>query len=204
VQFVTNQRGAGPGFFSNSITVALDNDGNVTVALYANDCAPGTSVIEADLDVAPFLTALTTLTALPPQVTPEGLTGVPNNEVETGDTTNISSPSGDSDVYAVFYVETSPVYAEQTAKIFSPQLEARCIEGYWWQGGNGGSVTSEPTGIINPNGPASILDDDGNAVFVFFGASCAAGDSQIIAEVEAGTHPTYIFDYTILPPAPTI
>ena len=99
-----------PGQFhivNNRIEAVLDNDGNATVVVDALDCAPGTSVVEADLEVAPFLTALTTLVALPPSVTPEGLTGYPQRagvaqEVETGDT----STSGDSNVYAVFYVET--------------------------------------------------------------------------------------------------
>lgn len=204
VQFVTNAGGAGPGFFSDTITVTLDNDGNATVGLYADDCAPGTSLIEVDLDKAPYYTATATLVAVPPEVTPPGLTAFPNDEVETGDTTGIPSPSGDSDVYAVFYVETDPEYAEQDVTITSPQLEARCGEGYWWQGGNGGSVTSEPGGTVNYNGPSTRLDDDGNAVFIFFGASCGAGDSVVTADVEAGTHQTYSMTYTILPPAPTV
>jgi hypothetical protein len=204
VQFVTNERGSTPGFFTNHIGIALDDDGNTTVALYGQDCAPGTSVIEADLEVAPFLTAITTLVANPPVVTPEGLTGYPNNEVETGDTTGLPNPSGDSDVYAVFYVETNPVYAEQSVEIDSAQLDARCITGWWFQGGNGGSVQSEPLGTININGPSSILDDDGNAVFVFFGQSCAAGPSEVIADVLAGTRPTYTFNFNIDPPAASI
>jgi hypothetical protein len=199
VQYVTSSRGAGPGFFSDSITVALDDDGNATVTLYADDCAPGTNLIEADLDKAPYLTATASLVLEPPMVTPEGLTGFPNNEVETGDTQNIPSPSGDSDVYAVFYVETDPVYAEDTVMINSPQLEARCGAGYWFQGGNGGSVTSAPNGVVNYNGPVSRLDNDGNAVFIFFGSSCGAGDSVVTADVEAGTHATYSFVYTIDP-----
>src|SRR5476651_2265709 len=43
----------------------LDDDGNATIIVDGSDCAPGTSVVEADLEVAPFLTALTTLVALP-------------------------------------------------------------------------------------------------------------------------------------------
>jgi hypothetical protein len=131
-----------------------------------------------------------------------------------GDTTaGVNGPSGNSDVYAVFYVETDPVYAEQTVEISSAQLEGRCGQGWSWQPGNGvaglgytGPISSPPdplgpnTGIL----PATSLDDDGNAVFVFEGESCAAGDSQVIADVLAGSHPTYTFDYTIDPPAPTI
>jgi hypothetical protein len=205
---------AAPNETPNRIDAVLDNDGNATVVVEGWDCAPGTSVVEADLEVAPFLTALTTLVALPPNVTPEGVTGYPQiagtaQEVETGDT----STSGDSNVYAVFYVETNPVYAEQMVEISSSQLEGRCIRGWRWEPGN-------PTGIGVPTVPASgdifgtgvnlgpkantVLDDDGNAVFVFKGTSCAAGPSAVIADVLAGTHQTYVSTFTVDPPAPTI
>ena len=50
----------------------------------------------------------------------------------------------------------------------------------------------------------ATIDDDGNATFSFTGASCAAGPSAVIADVLAGSHPTYTSTYTILPPQPTI
>ena len=197
----------------NHIGAVLDDDGNATVVAEGTDCAPGTAVIEADLEVAPFLTALTTLVVSPPAVTPEGLTVYPrfgglNQELETGDT----AASGDSDIYAVFYVETSPVYAEQTVEIGSAQLEARCVEGWDWNAGNTGGAGAGPgisTGLngVGPNtGPeaSTFLDDDGNAVFIFQGVSCASGPSQVIADVEAGSHPTYVTSFTVLPPAPVI
>jgi hypothetical protein len=181
--------GVGPG----DIEVSLDDDGNATVVLFGHDCAPGSSVIEADLTVAPFYTALGTLVANPPVVTPPGVFGYPQTsgtvtggEVETGDT----SASGDSDVYAVFYVETSPVYAEQPVEISSPELQDRC--------GARASFSSLYTTA------AATLDDDGNAVFLFLGASCAAGSSTVIADVLAGNHPTYVTTFTVLPPQPTI
>ena len=168
------------------ISAVLDDDGNATVIVDGTDCAPGTDVIEADLEVAPFYTALTTLTASPPAVTPQGLTGFPQisniaQEVETGDT----SSSGDSNVYAVFYVEDNPVYAEQTVEISSSQLEGRCILGWRWEPGNkdgqgvgvGYSGPIDNTGVNTGTKPSTILDDDGNAVFVFKGTSCAAGPS---------------------------
>ena len=112
-------------------------------------------MVEADLEVAPFYTALTTLVALPPVVTPEGITGFPQiggvaSEVETGDTTT----SGDSDVYAVFYVETNPVYAEQQVEIGSSQLEGRCLRGWIWSAGTqlGAGVNTVP---VNPS--SSVL-----------------------------------------------
>jgi hypothetical protein len=182
---------------TGSTTVVLDDDGNATVGFEAEDCAPGTSVVEADLDVAPYLTALTTLVANPPVVTTPGLTGYPNDEVETGDTTT-APISGDSDVYAVFYVEDSPVYAEQTVEISSTQLEDRCGMGWEWFPGN--TDQADTTDAV----ASTTLDDDGNATFIFGGVSCAAGDSEVIADVEAGTHDTFTFDYTIDPPAPTI
>jgi hypothetical protein len=184
-------------------TVALDDDGNATVALDAVDCAPGSSVIEASLDVAPYYTALETLVASPPVVTPSGVFGYPNSsgivgggETETGD----SVTSGDSDVYAVFDVETSPVYAEQNVEINSDQLQSRCGTGWTWVAPTFNVTSGNKYGAI-VEGP---LDDDGNAAFFFIGSSCAAGTSEVIADVEAGTHPTYTTTFTVNPPAPTI
>jgi hypothetical protein len=202
-----------PNVQLNRIDAVLDNDGNATVVVDGIDCAPGTSVIEADLEAAPFITAFGTLVGLPPAVTPEGLSVSPrfgglNQELETGDT----SASGDSDVYAVFYVETNPVYAEQTVEIGSPQLEARCIQGWVWEAGNTAGIGVGP-GVNSPvpgqgvnagREVSTILDDDGNAVFIFKGVSCASGPSQVIADVVAGTHPTYVTEFTVLPPAPII
>jgi len=179
----------------NSIRVVLDNDGNATVDVYGADCAPGKSLITADLTAAPYLTAMTTLDALPPGVTPTGVVGYPADEVETGDNPAIN---GLSDVYAVFYVETSPVYAEHTAEIDSQQLASRCLGGITWQSDLNG-VTTFSTG---PTATATI-DNDGNAVFLFTGKGCAAGDSSVIAEIEAGLGPTYNSTYTIDPPQVT-
>jgi hypothetical protein len=183
----------------HSVQAVLDDDGNATVLMTGFACAPGSSVVEADLDVAPFLTAVTTLKATPPNVTAPGVTGFPTTsgtlttgEVETGDT----SASGDSDVYAVFYVETNPVFTEQTVSITSPQLEDRCLRGWVWSTGGG---------PVNPNpSPTEILDDDGNAVFAFMGASCAAGTSVVIADVLSGFHATYTGTFSVSPPQPTI
>ncbi|HVC69915.1 MAG TPA: hypothetical protein VNC61_06575 [Acidimicrobiales bacterium] len=190
------------------IALILDDEGNATTSLFGENCAPGTDVIEADMTVAPFDTALGTLTLDPPNVTPPGLFAYPTSsgtvttgEVATGDTAN----SGDSDVYAVFTVETDPVYAEQPVEIEGAQLESRCLVGYLWGTfpPNGVGFESFPGGTIRSPFP-STLDDDGNATFVFVGRSCAAGTSEVIADVEAGTHPTYVTTFTIDPPAPTI
>ncbi len=183
----------GASYTSDSIQVFLDSDGNATVSLYGIDCAPGSDLIEADLVKAPYYTALGTVNVLPPGPTPAGVTGSPANEVETGNTT----PSGNSDVYAVFYVETDPVYAEQTVDIESPQLFDRC-------GGSVAPVWISNQGSFSSFTASATLDDDGNAVFAFSGSSCAAGPSTVSADVAAGIHSTYSTTFTIVAPTPTI
>jgi len=192
------------------IEVTLDNDGNATLVVNGTDCAPGNSLIDASMVVAPYYTALTTLVDEPPNVTPAGVTDYPNPEVETGEDSTFTNCGGEevenqcevetiagSDVYAVFYVETSPVYAEQTVEISDTQLEDSCVEGFDW-------YTGDFNNIIQTSPPEETLDDDGNAAFVFFGTSCAATTSEVVADVDAGTHPTYTTTFTVLPPAPTI
>jgi len=200
--FLTNSGSSG----ADSATVYLDDDGNATLLVVGIDCAPGSDVFEADLNVAPYYTALGTLVAEPPVVTTAGVSGYPTysgtvttGEVETGDT----ALSGNSDVYAVFYVETDPVYAEQNVEISSPELESRCGQGWELYSWNGGTGQSSTTGTVGPPAVTS-LDDDGNAVFVFGGESCAAGPSDVIADVLAGTHTTYTTVFNIVAPAPTI
>jgi hypothetical protein len=178
-------------YTADSVEVFLDSDGNATVDLYGIDCAPGSDLIEADLVAAPYYTAIGTATVGPPNVTAPGITGFPADEVETGNTV----PSGTSDVYAVFYVETDPVYAGQPVTIDSPQLFDRCVGGITWISGPGSSATFSDTGT---------LDNDGNAVFVFTGAKCAPGTSTVIGDIDAGIHSSYPTTYTIDAPTPTI
>ena len=189
-----------PAGFAHEIAVVLDDDGNAALTVVATDCAPGSDVISADLEAPPYVTALTTLVVSPPNVTPEGVSAYPTSEVETGDT----PASGESDIYAVFYVETSPVYAEQPVTISSSQLQSRCGDGWLWSPGN-----MVPSALANefsyssadaPGMAETTLDDDGNAVFVFYGASCAAGLSDAIAEIDAGTHSTYVTTFMVNAP----
>jgi uncharacterized repeat protein (TIGR01451 family) len=196
--FETLQGGSttAPRVSLDSITVVLDDDGNVTVVVEGAPCAPGPDLIEADLTVAPFLTATTILEVVPPQVTPTGVTAYPSAEVETGD----SATSGNSDVYTVFYVETDPVYAEQPVTITSPELDARCGQGWRWEPGTGPTIDQ----ASGTNVATAMLDDDGNATFVFKGASCATGDSTVIADVDAGNHPTYVTTFTVDSPVVTL
>jgi hypothetical protein len=192
-----------PNIGIDDISAVLDADGNATVVVDNEGCAPGSDLIEADLVVAPYLTATTVLAVDPPTVTPAGVVGSPATsgtivgETATGDTTD----SGDSAIYGVFTVETDPVNAGLEAEIGSAQLESRCVGGWFW-GGTNGSITG--TGP-NPGAPLqSPLDDDGNTTFLFMGVSCAAGSSQVVADVLGGTAATYTTTFVVDAPAPTI
>jgi hypothetical protein len=175
----------------DSATVTLDNDGNATLQVFGYDCAPGSSLFEADLVNAPYYTATTTLMALPPNVTTAGLTAFPNPEVEVGDGTTTGS-----NVYVVFYFEDNPVYAETPVEISSAQLQNRCLGGEEWGAGNGG------TGGLT--GAETTLDNDGNAVFGFEGISCAPGTSTVVGDLVGGTHDTFWTNFTITAPTPTV
>jgi hypothetical protein len=200
----TNEGQAG----NSNITVFLDDDGNVNLFVEGFNCAPGSDVFEADLEVAPYYTAVGTLVVSPPVVTTPGVYAYPTTSgtVTTGEVaTGTGTGFGESDIYAIFYVETSPVYAEQPVEISANELESRCGGPSWAlqpEARLPGGV-EEPGGTVGP--PAtSVLDDDGNAEFAFFGASCAAGTSTVVADVEAGTHPTFTTTFTVVAPQPTI
>jgi uncharacterized membrane protein len=198
------------GSTASTLIMTLDNDGNGTAILVGEDCAPGSSVVEADLTVAPFSTALGTIVVSPPAVTAPGVFAYPTTsgtvttgEVETGD---FGTERTNSDVLALFSVETDPVYAEAQVEISSAQLESRCIFGYEIASFNqpGAIAARIPPGTNTGPEATATLDDDGNAVFVVEGGSCAPGPSEVIADVLAGTDPTYTTTFTIDPPQPTI
>jgi len=210
VFFQTVQPAPGAAAYNNTffttdspIEVTLDNDGNVTLVINGAYCAPGPDLIDASLVAAPYYTAVTTLVAEPPNVTAPGVTDYPNPEVETGETTTFGDCECEpetidgSDVYTVFYVETNPVYAELPVEISDTQLEDSCGGGFDW-------YTGDYNDIITTSPPEETLDNDGNAVFVFFGTSCAPTTSEVVADVDAGTHPTYTTTFTVLPPKVTI
>jgi hypothetical protein len=188
----------------DAITLTLDNDGNALVYLWGSGCAPGSALLDASLDAPPFATAITSLRLEPPQVTAPGLHADPQKLVEVGDGSPTSS-NDQSEAMFVFYVETNPVYAEQTVSITSDQLSERCgLFSAWYSGAfvllatNAGFAPSAGLIATQPGG----IDNDGNAVFVFDGGSCAAGTSVVIADVTGGA--TYSTQAVILPPAVTI
>lgn len=156
-------------------------------------------MVEADLVAAPYWSALTTLRILPPQDTTHGVYGYPSAEIETGNTVT----SGESDISAVFYVEAPAVYAEQTVEIEASELVDRCGAGSYWMSNDGGSTTNGTAAGSSATWTA-LLDDNGNATFDFFGASCASGASTVLADVEAGLNPSYSATFTVIAPQTVI
>jgi hypothetical protein len=199
VTFTSIAPGATAPTSSDPIQVTLDGDGNAAVMMNAYECAAGTSFVEADLAATPFYTALTKVDVLPPQNTLHGVTGYPSDEIITGN----SPASGESDFYAVFYVEAPSVYAEQYVEIQANELVDRCGLGSYWVSNEGSSTTNGTVSGSSSTWTAQ-LDDNGNAVFGFFGASCASGTSTVLADIEAGLHPSYSTLSKILSPREVI
>ena len=143
------------------------------------------------MTVAPFCRPSAPSTPRPRPSPRPGWPAIPADEVETGN----SAASGESDVYAVFYVETDPVYAEQSAEIESAQLFDRC----------GGRMPVDLQPGVLPHGQATAtLDDDGNAVFAFSGRRARRDPPTSSPTILAGIHSGYTTTFTIVAPAPTI
>jgi len=191
-EFISYAYGGDDVITGSPIAVTLDNDGNATVMFVGTGCSTGKQVIEASLVAAPYYSATTCLKVDPPADTPAGVTAYPQTEVETG----TFGEGGNSDVYAVFYVETKSVYAELTAEIEADELVDRCGQGSAWLA-NGVWTSDSQTATAE-------IDDNGNAVFGFFGASCASGTSDIIADILGGTHKTYTTTFTVDSPQKVI
>jgi hypothetical protein len=64
------------------------------------------------------------------------------------------------------------------------------------------SSTAMAAGTTGPF--VGALDDDGNATFVVAARGGDTRTSEIIADVLAGTHPTYVTPFTVVAPTPTI
>ncbi len=186
----------GPGFTTGpSFSVELDNDGNATaIVLGGPSCAAGESLIAAHLEVAPFTTATTSFTVLPPRPTEPGVFATPENKVE-GETY--------SDVATIVQVEFPPVFAEEPVNVNSNEFYSRCHNSPKTEAiimGNSG----HPVVVPNLEEGSLFLDNDGNAFAVLVGnSSCASGTSLIEASLENAPYTTYTTDFTIEPPQPS-
>jgi hypothetical protein len=172
------------------VTVALDADGNATVALLAGPgCQAGESLISAHMEEAPFETFTTSFTALPPMTTPPGLFALPDAQVED------ALSSGFATIVQAEFENGS----EKTVRIGSEELYDRCRAAphlHWIGIDRSDDGGSEVTGVP--------LDNDGNGFVIAIGdASCAPGVSLIEGDLEGKPFTTFTTPFTILPPQPT-
>jgi hypothetical protein len=201
VTFTSIAAGATSPVTGDPLEVALDADGNATVTVIGSQCEARSVVFEADLVAAPYYSALETVQIKGPGNVTHGVTAFPTtSEVVTGNTT----ASGNSDVYGVFYVDASSVYNEQYVEIEADELVDRCLGGSFWVVPNQNSSTTDGTVSGSSQTFNAQLDQNGNAVFDFFGASCASGTSSLLASVQAGAHQEFSTAFTLLSPRPII
>jgi hypothetical protein len=181
----------------NQITVVLDAKANATVSLTAISCKLGSYLIKATLDSPPYASATTRMLLTAPSALPSGITAGPPNEVATGDGGPGEGIYGVLDVSTVFMVGTGAAGAGQTVELSTPQLIKSCGLGYRWESSTGAKLKSSNNSGGN-SVASTVADSLGNAVFIFKGASCAAGTSAVSADVVKGA--TFNATYTVASP----
>jgi len=183
--------------WGRGITVSLDADGNATVALIAGpECQAGETLITVHEINEPFESFTTPFTVLPPNETPEGVTTLPESQIE----------DAESSAVATIVEAEFPGKSEDKIRFGSEEFNARCrgIEGeeelyphgVLWVTENGTPVPgSEVNGLE--------LDDDGNAFVLAIGhSSCYPGTSLIEADLESKPFITTTTNFTIEAPTP--
>lgn len=161
---------SGPG-----VRLTLDADGNAIVGLIAGpDCEAGDGTVSVHMLQPPFESFTTSFATLPPGPSEEGVTAIPNKQVETGQF---------SDVATIIQAEF-PGKAETPVRLASPEYNARCQEELG--GGTHGLFWILENREIVPAASEvqTSLDDDGNAFALTLGlASCYPGPSLIEADL---------------------
>ena len=155
-----------------SIEVTLDDDGNATVLAVGSDCAPGSSVVDASLAVAPYDTALGTLVATPPVVTNSGVFGYPTT---SGTVTTGEVETGASGVPVTLFSSSTPGFSDTT--VVPDTICAVTITASGGQGGGGGFE-------LLPGGDAASVTatvpvTPGTALDVEVGGAGGAGDPSL-------------------------
>jgi hypothetical protein len=172
------------------VSVALDADGNATVALIAGpNCQAGESLVSAHMEETPFETFTTDFTVLAPGTTPQGLFAMPSAQVED------ALSSGAATIVEAEFNEGS----EKTLRVASEELYDRCRIAphlHWIKIDRSETTGPEVTGVP--------LDNDGNGFVIAVGdESCAPGRSLIEGDLEQKPFSTETAEFTILPPQPT-
>jgi hypothetical protein len=173
------------------VTVALDADGNATVAVLTGPaCEAGESLVSAHMEEEPFETFTTGFSVLPPVTTKPEVSVLPAKQVED------ALSSGVATIVEAEFAGGS----EKNVRIAAEELYARCrvAPHLRWIRMNG----VEETNVSEVR--EVQLDNDGNAFVIVIGdASCAEGPSLIEADLEAKPFTTYTNPFTVEAPRPT-
>jgi hypothetical protein len=155
---------------ADAIEVRLDADANATVAVFADTCAAGESLVIAHLEQEPFYTATASFAVLAPKEVPEGVTVIPESEVPTFTHKSIA---------VVVPVAFEADEATQQVKISSQELFADCAGNVVWVG-PGGSVLGSGTPSTEVQ-----LDYDGRAFVAALAGECATSEDLFVAKLES-------------------
>jgi hypothetical protein len=183
----------------SKVTVALDADGNATVAVIGGPgCQQGESFITADETEAPFVSFTSTFHSEPPSNTPIGMKVLnPYASVAEGPTQQVENAT-DSNILDIVEVEDA-AQGENLVHIQSPELYARCKFGakLTWIRANGEEETGEEINKVK-------LDNNGNAFVIVAGhESCRTGISMIEADLEETPFKSWQTSFEILNPQTT-
>lgn len=174
-----------------ALKVKLDDYGNATAAVWGGPgCAEGESLISARLEEEPHLTVTASFLVLPPRPTEPGVEALRGSAVE--DASHHSTAT-------IFQIEFPAVFAEEYVSLTAPALERRCgaPPHLVWLGPDAKKLATGKESVLKVR-----LDNNGNAfVVVLAGASCAAGESLVLATLEEAPFTQYTTSFTILPPA---
>jgi IPT/TIG domain len=164
------------------IEVRLDADANATVAVFADTCAAGESLVVAHLEQEPFYTATTSFDVLAPKEAPEGVSVIPESEVP-----NFTHKS----IAVVVPVAFEADEASQQVTISSHELFSACAGNVVWVG-PGASVLGSGTASAEVQ-----LDYDGRAFVAALAGECATSEDLFSARLEGSPYTTLTTQFFI-------
>ena len=172
------------------VSVALDADGNATVALLAGPgCAAGESLVAAHMEDEPFETFTTSFTVLPPHNTTPGVSVLPAVQVEDAVSSSVAT------IVQLAFAGGS----EKRVHIASEELFDRCRRAPHLH-----LIRMNGAEEESPEAAGVELDNNGSAFVIAIGdGSCAEGPSLIEADLESKPFTTFMTTFTVQPPQPT-
>jgi hypothetical protein len=117
------------------IEVRLDAGANATVAVFADTCAAGESLVTAHLEQEPYYTATASFDVLAPKEMPEGVTVIPESELPTFTHKSVAVV-----VPVAFEADEA---SQQKVKISSQELFSSCAGNVVWVGPEGSILGSD-------------------------------------------------------------